>query len=567
MNIKGVIFDMDDTLFDCSGSLIEAARRRAAKAMVEAGIPCTAEEIYQMQNEALEKYGPYYHVFDEIAKKYGVGREAVDCALQAYNSNEVAPDIKPFPDVMPTLKQLKKGGFKTFLVTVGVHERQEKKIQLLSIGGMFDEVIISDQEVGLLLEECYELILKRHSLEANEVAVVGDRVREELRIGKAIGMTTMQMLHGRFKSISTPDRRYKPDYKIKRIFQVPTILNLINLGKTPDNLKILAIGGGTGLPIVLEGSKTYCKDPVGIVAVTDSGRSSGILREEYGVLPPGDARNCLIALSESEEQEQDLFNLFQYRFDKGLLNGINLGNLLMTALTDITGSFDKAIKKASRILSINGKVLPSTLTNTHICAELKDGRFIEEEYNVRQPEKSPILNVSLKDQDVKPLPEAIEEIRNAEIIIIGPGSLFTSVITNLLVKGIRDAIRESKALKIYVCNIVTQPGQTDHYTVSDHINEIQKYLGEGVIDYALVNNNIPRKELLERYEKKGAKIVALDQGTDILKINIKKTDMVEDLQETRILWEKQDMLRHDPDKLVDSVCRIYAKMPLSGELP
>lgn len=160
-----------------------------------------------------------------------------------------------------------------------------------------------------------------------------------------LGMTTIQILHGRFKNEPVVNECDRPDYKIKRIFQIPTILQLNNMGKTPDKLKIVAIGGGTGLPIMLEGSKTYSKHLTAVVTVTDSGRSSGVLREEFGILPPGDARNCLVALSETEEQERELYQLFQYRFDRGSLEGMSLGNLLMTALTDITGSFEQAIKR------------------------------------------------------------------------------------------------------------------------------------------------------------------------------------------------------------------------------
>ena len=564
MRIKAIIFDLDDTLYDCTGLLTEASRKRAAKAMSESGIPCTDEEIFNMQNEAMDKYGPYYNVFNEIAKKYGADQEVVYKAFRAYNSSEVS-GIESFHDVKPTLKQLKRIGLKLFLVTVGVHQRQEKKIQLLGINDLFDQIVISDQEVGLLIEECYDMLLKKYGLDGREVAVVGDRVREELRIGNLMGMTTIQMLHGRYKSIPDTSQRYKADYKIKRIFQIPTVVSLINMGKSPDTLKVVAIGGGTGLPIALEGIKTYSKRITGIVAVTDSGRSSGVLREQYGILPPGDARNCLIALSESEEQERDLYNLFQYRFDKGSLNGMSLGNLLMTALIDITGSFDQAIKKASKILSIKGKVLPSTLNDTHICAELVDGRYVEEEFNVRAPKKAAIKNVMLKGNNVRAFPEAIDEIRKAEIIIIGPGSLYTSVITNLLVKDIGDAIKESNAVKIYVCNIVSQPGQSDNYKVSDHIKAVQKYLGEDVLDFVIINNNTPSKEILKKYEEQGATLITLDNETNGLHPKIKETDLVEVLLEHRILWEKQDTLRHDPDKLADAVCRIFANISLYGE--
>ena len=561
MKIKAVIFDLDDTLYDCSGSLIDASRRRAAKALVEAGLPCTEDEVYQLQKELTEKYGPYHLIFNEIVNKYNADSKLVNIAYKAYNSSEVS-EIKPFPYVIPTLKELKEKGYKLFLLTVGVHERQEKKINILGLKPYFDEMVISDQEIGLPMEDCMRDLIERHAINFREAVMVGDRVREELRIAKSLGMLTIQMLHGRFKNEPAVNDCDKPDYKIKRIFQIATILQLHNMGKTPDRLKILAIGGGTGLPMLLEGSKTYSKNLTAVVTVTDSGRSSGVLREEFGILPPGDARNCLVALSETEEQERELYQLFQYRFNRGSLEGMSLGNLLMTALTDITGSFEQAIKKASKILHIRGKVLPSTLANTHICAELEDNTYVEEEFNVRALGKSPIKNVFLKSNDVPPFSEAVEEIMKADIIVIGPGSLYTSLITNLLVVGIRNAIRNSKATKIYVCNIVTQPGQTDHYKVSDHIKAVTKYLGEGVLDYVIVNNNIPRNDIIDRYQKEGAEVVLMDEGVYDLNVNVKKSDLVEDFSQKRVLWEKQDLLRHDPDKLADSICRVYANLPL-----
>jgi uncharacterized cofD-like protein len=555
MKVKAVIFDLDDTLYDCTGSLIDASRRRAAKTMVEAGLSCTEEEAYQLQKELAEKHGPYHPVFNEIVNRFHAD------PYKAYNSSEVI-GIKPFSDVIPTLKELREMDYKLFLLTVGVHERQEKKINILGLKSYFDEIIINDQEIGLLMEDCIRDLMGRHNINFREAVMVGDRVRDELRIAKSLGMITIQMLHGRFKNELAVNECDRPDYKIKRIFQIPTILQLRNMDKTPDKLRILAIGGGTGLPIMLEGSKTYSKHLTAMVTVTDSGRSSGVLREEFGMLPPGDARNCLVALSETEEQERELYQLFQYRFNRGSLDGMSLGNLLMAALTDITGSFEQAIKRASKILNIRGKVLPSTLKNTHICAELEDGTYVEEEFKVRALGKAPIKNVFLKASDAASYPEAVDEIQKADIIVIGPGSLYTSIITNLLVAGIRTAIRSSKATKIYVCNIVTQPGQTDHYKISDHIKAVIKYLGEDVLDYVIINSNIPRKDILERYQKEGADPVLIDEGVYNMNINVKKADLVEDIDQKRILWEKQDLLRHDPDKLANSVCRVYANLSM-----
>ena len=556
--MKAIIFDLDDTLYDCTGSLLEASRKRAARAMVNAGLPCTEEEAYLLQKKLSEMHGPYCPVFNEISNKFNMGHELVRSALKAYNSSEVT-DIQLFPDVVPTLKKLAQEKYKLFLLTTGIYERQYKKIELLNLKPYFDEIIINDQEVGLLMEDSFEAIVRKYSLSPQNVVVVGDRVRGELRIAKSKGMVTVQMLHGRFKDETAYDSSNKPDYKIKRFFQLPTLLKLKDTGKTHDNLKILAIGGGTGLPIALEGLKTYSENLTAIVTVTDSGRSSGVIREQYGILPPGDVRNCLVALSETEEQEKDLYQLFQYRFNKGSLNGMSLGNLLMAALTDITGSFDQAIKKASKILTIKGRVLPSTLTSTHICAELKDGSVVEEEFNVRAPRKAAIERVFLKSNDVECPPDAISEIEKADIIVIGPGSLYTSVISNLLVGGIKDALQRTKAVKIYLCNIVTQPGQTDNYTASDHIKAIIKYLGEGILDYVLVNNNFPREEIIEKYRKEDADIVALDEDLEKSNVAIEVTDLIENIEQKRVLWEKQDLIRHDPEKLADSICRVYAQ--------
>lgn len=554
--MKAIIFDLDDTLYDCTGSLLAASRKRLAKAMVQTGLPCSEEKAYSMQEKLSEKYGPPYQVITEIATIFGLDNEFINNASNAYNSNEVS-DIKLFPDVIPTLKKLANENYMLFLLSTGIHERQQKKIKILELEPYFDEIIINDQEVGLLLKDCFKMILKKYQLNPRNVVVVGDRVKVELKIAKSFGMSTIQMLHGRFKVETESDFINKPDYKIKRIFQLPTILKLKSMKKTRDKLKIVALGGGTGLPIALEGLKTYSENLTAIVTVTDSGRSSGIIREQYGILPPGDARNCLVALSETEEQE-DIYRLFQYRFTKGTLNGMSLGNLLMAALTDITGSFELAIKKASEILSIKGKVLPSMLTSTHICAQLEDGTIVEEEFNVRAPQKSPIEKLFLRSNNIECPQEAISEIHQADVIIIGPGSLYTSIISNLLVEDIKESLQKTKAVKIYVCNIVTQPGQTDNYTASDCVKSVIKYLGEGILDYVLINNNFPNESVLEKYRKEGAEIISIDK--DLAKINVKveTEDLIENIDLDRILWEKQDLIRHDPDKLANSICKLYS---------
>ena len=558
--IKAIIFDLDDTLYDCTGMLLDGARCRAAAAMVEAGLPCTADEACQMQSELAQKHGPNYKVFNEIARRHGLGQEFVAAAMRAYNSEEVG-EIKPFPDAAPTLERLRHAGYRLFLVTTGVYSRQERKIEGLGIRRCFTDVVINDLERGMLLEDCYRDLLARHHLRPAEVAVVGDRVREEIEIGHRMGMTTVQMCHGRFRDERMANGGGQPHYCIKHIFQLPTILELANMGKSPGNLHILVIGGGTGLPIVLEGAKTYCRNLTAVVTVTDSGRSSGVLREEFGMLPPGDTRNCLVALSDTEGDQRDLYDLFCYRFDRGRFEGMSLGNLLMAALTDMTGSFEAAIMKASKILSIRGKVLPSTLTDTHVCARLADGTVVEEELNVRGLNKAPIDELFLKPDNPEPSPAAIEEIDKADVIVMGPGSLFTSVLTNLLVPDVRAAIRASAATKVYVCNIMTQPGQTDHFTAEDHVRQVQKYLGEGVLDCVITNATQPPQEVMHRYEEDGAHLVMPTDELHKTGVLVRETDLLEDMGHQRMLWDKADWLRHDPHKLADAVCRAYAGLP------
>jgi FMN phosphatase YigB (HAD superfamily) len=355
--LKAVVFDLDDTLYDCTGTLLEASRRRAAAVLVEAGLPMSEEEAFALQKELADTYGPHFLVFDEIARRHSLSNDDIDNAYRAYNSDEVG-DIALFPDVARTLRFLRSRGVRCFLLTSGVHRRQAAKIEKLGLQDAFDDIVINDVDRGDLMSECFRYLLDRHRLRPQEVLVVGDRPQEEIRIGKDLGATTAQMLHGRFSSFEPRDERETPDYRITGVFQVPTLVRLANANKPPEVLRIVAIGGGTGLPIVLEGCKTYCSNLTAIVTVTDSGRSSGRLRDELGILPPGDARNCLIALSEPGQQERLLNELFQYRFSQGSFDGMSLGNLAIAAMTDIEGSFEKGIRVLSRLLNAHSGRLP-----------------------------------------------------------------------------------------------------------------------------------------------------------------------------------------------------------------
>ncbi|MDP6506940.1 MAG: HAD hydrolase-like protein, partial [Planctomycetota bacterium] len=280
---KAILFDLDDTLYDCSGSLVATARRRAATAMVDAGLPCTQEDAYQLQIQLQEKFGPRCNVFEEIASEYQLDESFVHKALEAYNSDEVS-NIEPFPDVIPTLQELRAKGFKLAIISTGVYRRQEKKIELLGLRPYVDKVEIIDSERGLLKHYCFRQVLNELGVTADQSMTVGDRVHAEIRIGKGFGMTTVQMLHGRFQQLMPEAEEERPDFQIQQISELPAIINLAQRQRVTGKPHILAIGGGTGLPMVLRGLRRYTSNLTAVVTVTDSGRSSGMLRNELGIL-------------------------------------------------------------------------------------------------------------------------------------------------------------------------------------------------------------------------------------------------------------------------------------------
>jgi len=310
--------------------------------------------------------------------------------------------------------------------------------------------------------------------------------------------------------------------------------------------KIVVIGGGTGLYVLLRGLKAFTNNITAVVTVFDTGGSSGRLRKELGVLPPGDIRNCLVALATVEPLME---KLFQYRFTNGSLEGHSFGNLFITAMSEVSGDFVSAVEKSSEILAIQGNVLPSSLENVTLSAKMKDGETVRGETEITQRGKI-IDRVYLEPSPVLPLPETLRAIEQAEAIILGPGSLYTSVICNLLVKGISNTISKSKAKKIYICNIMTQSGETDHFTASQHLRELEKYLGSNCIDYIVVNAAEIDNELKGRYAQEGAYQVVVDKS-EILKLGVKLI--------SKELWYNQDLARHDSDKLAQVIIDLISK--------
>lgn len=286
--------------------------------------------------------------------------------------------------------------------------------------------------------------------------------------------------------------------------------------------KVVVFGGGTGLPIILKGLKNYTRNITAVVTVADDGGGSGKIREDMGMLPPGDIRNCLISLSDVEPITE---KLMQHRFKEGYLRGQSFGNLFIAAMYEIFGDFEHALKELGSIFRITGKILPMTLEDTNLKAELEDGEIIfGEQYipeYVRKTGKK-INRMMIVPEIVEPMKETIESIREADLIIFGPGSLFTSVIPNILVKDVVEHIKESKAKVAYITNIMTQPGETDGYNVLDHLNMIINHCKDNVIDYIVVNNKKPEKDVLEKYKKENSTQVVLDdsQRESIKKMNI-----------------------------------------------
>lgn len=353
------------------------------------------------------------------------------------------------------------------------------------------------------------------------------------------------------------------------------------IAERKSGLKIVSIGGGTGLSALLSGLKAYVgKDSVlgkrpdaywvetltAVVTVTDDGGSSGRLREEFQILPPGDIRNCMVALAEDEHL---LTRLFQYRFESGGdLSGHSFGNLFLAALAAVTGDFLEAIKVSSEVLAVKGRIYPSTAQDVTLVAELEDGRVIEGETNIVES-RAGIKRLWLSNDTCRPLPETLEAINSADIVTIGPGSLYTSIVPNVLVDGIVDAMRDSAALKVFICNVMTQPGETDGFDLEDHLRVLFEYSPDLDLDYVLVNTASISDELREKYSADGA--AQVDFGS-VLRSGVEdeaQQALIETGQRThsfrivcRDVLHEDGLVRHDPEKLARLLLEIRQNQAL-----
>ncbi|SHM95324.1 gluconeogenesis factor YvcK family protein [Gracilibacillus kekensis] len=312
-----------------------------------------------------------------------------------------------------------------------------------------------------------------------------------------------------------------------------------------DFKKIVVIGGGTGMPVLLRGLKQHPIDLSAIVTVADDGGSSGRLRSEMEMPAPGDIRNVIAALSDVEPM---LMELFQHRFTKGNgLSGHSMGNLLLAAMTSVTGDFYTGIKEISRVLNVKGNIYPIANQNMFLHAEYEDGDIVIGESNIPKANKR-IRRVFLKPNPVLPLPEAVEAIHDADLVVIAPGSLYTSTLPNLIVPQIGEALRQTTAKVVYVCNVMTQVGETNHYSASDHVQAIADHIGTGCIQAIVMHNRTIDQDVQMVYAEENAEPVRYDLD--------KLRSMGLEIIEEDIVKERNHSLRHDTDKVANVLCSL-----------
>lgn len=315
--------------------------------------------------------------------------------------------------------------------------------------------------------------------------------------------------------------------------------------------KIVVMGGGTGNFAVLRGLKNYDLDLSAIVSMADDGGSTGVLRDELGVLPPGDVRQCLVALSNSSRLMRSVMN---YRFENGGLGGHSFGNLLLSTLEKVTGSFEKAVEEMGRILYIKGKVIPVTTHQVRLKMVLKNRKVLEGEREIYLSEE---IDRGFESIYLEPFPQAnphaLDEIRSADLIVMGPGGLHTSIIPNLLVKGLSQALRETHAKSVFICNLMNRKGQTTGFKVSDYHKEVVRFIGEDVFDYILVNNQKPEPELIERYASEGELV-----ENDMRDSRVITAPLLGSLEKKNRadLFLKRNLIRHNSKQVTQELIKI-----------
>ncbi len=338
------------------------------------------------------------------------------------------------------------------------------------------------------------------------------------------------------------------------------INHILDKSMLDRGLKVVVVGGGTGLSVLLRGLKTFTSNITAVVTVADDGGGSGKLREDLGMLPPGDIRNCILALADTEPIME---KLLQYRFEEGIYKDQSFGNLLIAAMNGISDSFEDAIKRINDIFAVAGKVLPVTIEDVTLYARLENGVIVKGESKIPIKSKeldSPIESVFIKPKKAKPLLEVKESIMEADVIILGPGSLYTSILPNLIVEDITKMIKRSSAIKVYVSNVMTQPGETDGYSVGDHVETILKHTNEDIIEYVYANNKKIPDDIYFKYKDEGAKAVDIrEEDKEIFSkhgIHLVQRNFIE---------VKKGYVRHDALKLSEHILQMAIERKYSHD--
>lgn len=540
--IKAIIFDLDDTLANTSGTIKFKIASKALKVL---------NPNKNLEEELKKHYESGLSItasLKKIGAEQGLSEQKIKESIKVYSEDLDVEGIKLFKGVRELLDSLSKKYYLA-LVTTGFGLRQQKKIDLLDIRKYFEEIHIDETYDK---ENAYYNIRRKLGLLPQSVLVVGNKLKKDLLPAKNLGFLTVLVGNTKTKDST--------DYIVNNVLDINKVLKDMEFKeqKLSKGKKITLIGGGTGAPTLAQGLRKYTKNIEVIVTCTDRGRSSGRLHKELNVLPPGDVRNNIIALSQSEKLLNDLF---QYRFEEGSLKGHTLGNLFIVALTKMLGSFEKAIEHTSKILNLSGKIIPASPHTTEICAELEDGTVLKGEQAVvvkgdavNKTSRPPIKRAWL-EPNVKASKSAVKSILQSDLVVIGPGSLVTSVLPPLLHEEIIDALKKTKAKKVYVCNIVTQSGQTQNFSAKDHADMIQQHIGK-VLDFVVVNTKKPKQEILKSYEESKAFIVEITDDLYKQNYEVVAKDLIEEIIEKKILWEKDNLLRHDSEKIAKILMKI-----------
>jgi len=407
------------------------------------------------------------------------------------------------------------------------------------LGSVGLAMVFNYKYIGVLEEEAFMLIYRLTGQYAYTVSILMGVVA--IIAGLVLMWFAVRQVIHSIISVLVPEG---PDKLVEIIYEKR------KLGRGPN---IVVVGGGTGLSVLLRGLKQYTSNVTAIVTVADDGGSSGRLREELGIIPPGDLRNCLVALADTEPLME---KLFQHRFGgQGELKGHSFGNLFIAAMCEVLGDFDQAIKASSKVLAVRGQVLPSTLQAVRLYAEYIDGSVTQGECHIPEVGK-PIKRVYIEPEKIEPPTEAVEALLDADAIVLGPGSLYTSVLPNLLVQGIAEAVKKSSALKIYVCNVMTQPGETAGYTASEHVRAILEHVGPGLLEHCIVNTQAVPQILYEKYAEQNAFPVYADVDV-IEKMGIH-------VVRERLISES-NLIRHDPHKLSRAIIKMILKLRANSE--